>query len=73
MVKMECLLRSVKNAFVSGSFSVISVRTISNLFVHTESYALYTKDAASSVQSSDVLQYFGSSFHEQSIFAVVTG
>jgi len=58
-MSIEVIIRSVKNAFVSGSFSVINVQKISNLSVRNESS--YTmKDAASFVQTSDVWQHFGS-------------
>jgi hypothetical protein len=51
----ERRLRSVKNAFVSGSFSLFSaddIETVCSLFVRTKSDSLTSK-------SSDVWQYFG--------------
>ena len=56
----EQRLRNVKNAFVSGSFSLFSagdIETICGLFVRTSS-------ASSSAKSSDVWQYFGPLFSE---------
>jgi len=48
-------LRTVKNAFISGSFSLFSaddIETICGLFVHTSS-------ASANAKSSDVWQHFG--------------